>query len=140
MCNHCGTNRNRTSTYLLQSDDGEVKQVGSNCLEAFTGIAPKGLWSMEWAPDDASSDDEGGFGSGGWERAAAPEDVLRRALAVTDNGRHHVSVARAEYGGEIATSGTVRQYLFPSPRKRDTPEYQAAETRAQSPETAALAQ
>ena len=139
MCDHCGTNRNRTSTYLLQSGDGEVKQVGSNCLEAFTGIAPKGLWSMEWEPDDASSDDEGGFGSGGWERAAAPGDVLRMALAVTDNGRSYMSVARAEYSGQNATSGTVRLYLFPSPRERDTPEYQAAAALAQAPETAELA-
>jgi len=52
LCDHCGTKRNRTSTYLLQDGAGEVKQVGSNCLEAFTGIAPKGLWSMEWEAEE----------------------------------------------------------------------------------------
>lgn len=138
MCDHCGTNRNRNSTYLLQDKQGEVKQVGSNCLEAFTGIAPKGLWSMEWEADDAT-DDEGGFGGGRWERTCAPADILRMALAVTDGGRAYVSVARAEYGGDSATGGTVRSYLFPTPRERETPEYQSALALAEAPETAALA-
>lgn len=138
MCDHCGTNRNRTSTYLLQDRQGEVKQVGSNCLEAFTGIAPKGLWSMEWEAEDQEESE--GFGSGGWESATAPADIVCMSLAVTGNGRAYLSNQRAEYQGGIPSGSQVREYLFPTPRVRETEEYQAAEALATGPETVELAQ
>jgi len=34
-CDHCGTNRKRTDTYVLQSEAGAWKQVGRNCLADF---------------------------------------------------------------------------------------------------------
>ena len=36
FCEHCGINRRRNTTYVLKKD-GEFKQVGSTCLEDFTG-------------------------------------------------------------------------------------------------------
>lgn len=39
-CEHCNTARQRKTSYLLRSDAGEFKEVGSTCLEDFTGIDP----------------------------------------------------------------------------------------------------
>ena len=36
-CEHCDTARRRNDTYLVQSEAGEIKQVGSSCLADFTG-------------------------------------------------------------------------------------------------------
>ncbi len=36
ICEHCGKIRNRKDTYLICSDDGEWKQVGSSCLLDYT--------------------------------------------------------------------------------------------------------
>jgi len=39
-CEHCGTKRRRTQSFLLRDPQGAFKEVGSTCLEAFTGIDP----------------------------------------------------------------------------------------------------
>lgn len=40
-CEHCKTNRNRKDGFLLRDNDsGAYRQVGSNCLEDFTGLDP----------------------------------------------------------------------------------------------------
>lgn len=36
-CDHCATQRRRTQTYLLADASGDVKHVGSTCVEEFTG-------------------------------------------------------------------------------------------------------
>ena len=36
FCDHCGTNRARNVTYILEDKDGNRKQVGSTCLKEFT--------------------------------------------------------------------------------------------------------
>ncbi len=36
ICEHCGKVRNRKDTYLICSDEGEFKQVGSSCLLEYT--------------------------------------------------------------------------------------------------------
>lgn len=37
-CDHCHAARDRKNTYLLRSDSGEFKQVGSTCLREFLGV------------------------------------------------------------------------------------------------------
>lgn len=36
-CDHCGTHRRRTTTYLVRGADGALKQVGKSCLREFLG-------------------------------------------------------------------------------------------------------
>ena len=44
-CEHCRVSRGRKSVYLLRDPDGAYKQVGSTCLQDFTGIDPSAaLW------------------------------------------------------------------------------------------------
>lgn len=46
-CDYCRTNRYRIVTYILQSDQGIYKQVGSNCIKDFLGgTDPKVFASM----------------------------------------------------------------------------------------------
>lgn len=40
-CDHCGHNRYRKDTYIVQHEDGTEKQVGSTCLKDFLGHDPK---------------------------------------------------------------------------------------------------
>lgn len=39
LCEECGVSRHRISTYIIMSDDGEYRQVGSTCLKSYTGNA-----------------------------------------------------------------------------------------------------
>lgn len=43
VCEHCGANRRRNSTYVLRHESGAHKQVGSTCLESFLGTDVSGL-------------------------------------------------------------------------------------------------
>lgn len=46
-CDHCRYNRRRNDTFVVRHDDGAVKQVGRNCLAAFTGVTnPDALAAM----------------------------------------------------------------------------------------------
>lgn len=93
---------------------------------------------MEWEAED--HEESQGFDSGGWESATPPADIVCMSLAVTGNGRAYLSNQRAEYQGGIPSGSQVREYLFPTPRVRQTEEYQAAEALATAPETVELAQ
>ena len=39
ICDHCNTKRRRKDTYLIQSESGEIKQIGKSCLKDFLGHA-----------------------------------------------------------------------------------------------------
>lgn len=47
VCEHCGYDRRRADTFLVQNEQGEVKQVGSTCLHDFLGIDPHRI--LAWA-------------------------------------------------------------------------------------------
>lgn len=38
-CDHCQTRRTRTDTFVVRNASGELKQVGRQCLAAYTGLA-----------------------------------------------------------------------------------------------------
>ena len=40
-CDHCGVNRYRRDTFVVRSDEGQFKQVGSTCLADFLGHDPQ---------------------------------------------------------------------------------------------------
>jgi len=39
-CDHCGTNRARSVTFMVEHENGERRQVGRSCLKDYTGISP----------------------------------------------------------------------------------------------------
>ncbi|GEL48765.1 hypothetical protein CHO01_38810 [Cellulomonas hominis] len=124
-CDHCGTTRRRSATYLVRHADGTTKQVGSSCMADFLGVKPAGLWALGFDPLE---DDEDGWlaGGGGHTDDATPTlEVLATALAVTDGGREYLSRDAAMWQGRPATGDAVRTQLYGA-GLRETPQ-QAAE-------------
>lgn len=81
-CEHCGHNRKRAKTYLIKGPDGEVKQIGSRCVEAYLGVRPEGLWALE--QDFAST--FAGINGGKENPHYTVDETLAMALAASDNG------------------------------------------------------
>jgi hypothetical protein len=68
-CDHCGKTRRRKKTVLVQSEtDGEIRQVGSNCLFEYTGIDPEILvrFYNYYATIQCNSDEEYSSRGSGW--------------------------------------------------------------------------
>ena len=68
-CDHCDKTRRRKKTVLVRSEvDGEIRQVGSNCLFEYTGIDPELLvrFYNYYATVECNSDDEYRSWSSGW--------------------------------------------------------------------------
>ena len=91
-CNHCGTSRRRTETFIVRADGsdpvlaaGTYKQVGRNCLESFLGgKSPASILAQLAWPDvvrTAGEDGEGGWGGGSSARVFQPEIFLAQTAA-----------------------------------------------------------
>jgi hypothetical protein len=114
-CDHCQSNRFRKSTYLLRNEEGEYKQVGSNCLESFTGVKPKALWALDYDPDEEENNylNSGTRNWGGADSRLKTSELVAAALALSNNGENYRSQNTAnEYGG-VSTTSEVRRYFFP---------------------------
>lgn len=76
-CDHCESNRYRKNTYLVQDEDGVVKNVGSTCIKDFLG------WSGNFAfiSEDEVKGDLFGAGYGGGEMTWTVDTVLAAAYA-----------------------------------------------------------
>jgi len=72
ICDHCERIRYRKETFVVESEEGEYKQVGRNCLRDFLGHDPSRLisylQSLYSLMGDLEDDENGGFygGSGEW--------------------------------------------------------------------------
>jgi hypothetical protein len=91
-CDHCGTTRRRTETFIVRSDGsdpsiaaGSYKQIGRNCLEAFLGgKSPAAIVAQLAWPDvvrTAGEDGEGGWGGGTSAAVFSPEIFLAQTAA-----------------------------------------------------------
>lgn len=124
-CDHCGTSRRRNATYVVADEDGNRKQIGSDCLEPFLGIKPKGLWALGYdLEDDLKEGDDDFFGAGTQGTTDIDtRELIATALAVSDGGKKYVSRARAEEWGKNATSSLVTGAVFGRPvNKKDAEE------------------
>lgn len=108
VCDHCGHNRERNKTYLIKGPDGETKQIGSTCVDAYLGIKPEGLWALEYDALDSFS--EGSDSNHQPVPHYSVDDTLSIALAASDGGEnfkpsswdHSTSAAVADirFGGK----------------------------------------
>jgi len=49
QCEHCSVTRQRKTTYIVEHEDGRIKQVGSTCLQDFLGYDPVRLvWAANF--------------------------------------------------------------------------------------------
>jgi hypothetical protein len=114
-CEHCGSTRRRNTTYLLRSEDGSLRQVGSNCLEPFLGVKPKGLWALNYDPEENEPfyDKESPIPKS--DKVLPLEDTIAMALAVSDDGARYVSKTKAyEYGGTSTAESVMNSFYSSS--------------------------
>ena len=112
-CDHCHTDRIRKDTYVLQSEAGEWKQVGRNCLADFLRTEnAAGL--AEYAELLAGLDSEMGafeyedFGGGHGQKYFATLDLLTQvACCVRGDGWCSRTEARNSYTPKQATVDTA---------------------------------
>lgn len=103
-CEHCNTKRSRKQSYLLKDDQGEYKEVGSTCLEDFTGIDPAAalfmqrmylFWS-EYGEDEL-------LGHGGRVSAFPTKGYLARVLFCIEHTGGFMSASKGRDMGLMAT-------------------------------------
>lgn len=108
-CDYCHWVRRRCDTYVVRSvDTGQLRQVGSACLELFLGVRPAGLWALQFDPtDNARTESADGAG----DLRVPVRDVLAATLVVSDHGRRYVSRAAAG-DRSTATADVLADALF----------------------------
>lgn len=114
VCEHCHSERHRTSTYLLTNEEGRTIQVGSSCVKAYLGIQPKGLWTLDadfldgLDAADVDEDDEewARRGESHAGQVSDTREVIALALMVSDGGREWI-----RSGGTNSTSARIRKLL-----------------------------
>lgn len=117
-CDHCQTSRKRSNTYLVKSEQGEIKQVGHNCVRDFLGHAdPQTLALMAECIqllEETCGDDFGG--SDYVENAAPMADFIDHVAALSlAYGYVSGAMAREDYSGtKSSTAALAWANLFPS--------------------------
>ncbi len=115
-CEHCNTKRSRKLGYLLKDGQGNYKEVGSTCLEDFTGIDPAAALFMQkiylfW--DEYGEDDDWGS-SPGRVSAFPTKGYLARVLFCMESSGGFVSAAKAREQNFVATydeAASLDRYL-----------------------------
>lgn len=121
LCEHCGTTRNRTKSYVLRNDEtGEYLQVGSSCLVLFLGVQPA-LWAVGLELPAPSDEDYSSY------PARYDRNLwLAITLVVSEKGAKFVSKGAARYSDQNATSNEVAEVYTPDYRRMSrNPEYRA---------------
>lgn len=131
-CDHCGTFRDRNTTYLVtHPETGETMQVGASCMEAFLGIKPKGLWTLGMGMRDLHPKDEPPPPASSMQ-VADNRELIAKALIASEMGKRYVSKSRAEECGTASTVDRL-EYLFgENSFRRYTPDERAEREEAQT--------
>lgn len=123
FCHGCKIARHRTATYLARHDSGEYRQLGTTCVEPYTGLPIKGLEAL-WRFGKLKDSDWEETGEGGIPadlRVPVAEVLRVTAAIVAQEGRYY---SRAEeWKNTLPTADGVSDYFF----NRKTPqEWRAA--------------
>lgn len=126
-CDHCGLARQRSKTYLVrQESDGEIRQIGSTCLQDFLGHNPAalvGAFDLARAAREIMGawDEAEDWGGGGHVPRVYPLEELFRATWKITRAHGWVSKGRAYESMErlTPTADLVAEYLSP-PRHGDS--------------------
>jgi hypothetical protein len=115
-CDHCGHNRRRNQTYIVQNEAGETKQIGSTCLKEYMGVDPvsavAGL-AFDAAIKEIGEDEERWGGARNGPRVWELGEVAAAALSlISHNG--FVSAAQAEFDGMVKTGADMLTLLLKS--------------------------
>jgi len=118
-CQHCGLDRRRAATFLLQNEQGAIIQVGKQCLVDYTGTtdveAAVGLFKC-WRELVAGCEDEDGeygFG-GGWVNPTTPVEFLAATVSSIRHRGFHKS--QNDYNA-LPTKSHADMILGPCPKR-----------------------
>lgn len=121
-CDHCGQLRRRNDTFLMICPDGQIKQIGRNCLADFLrGADPTDALRMWKLLADLTaafgSDSEDGCGGGGAKWLPTVDDYLAcTCAAVRVHGWFSRTIARER---DCESTANYAMFLtFPPPNKR----------------------
>lgn len=111
VCDHCGKKRHRNRTFILKnSNNGEIKQIGSGCVEAYVGIKAPSLWVYE--KDNLDDIDENLTDYNSFSHRSVPiKDLLNIALGITNGGKDFVSKRAVEYSGKTSSAEIINNYI-----------------------------
>lgn len=113
-CDHCGFNRNRKDTYILQSvNSGEFKQVGSACLKDFVGHGdPHAIAAFLESLIDLEEEigDAGEISEGGNSIYHKPETYLAYVVASIEAWGW---VSRSNSNGKMPTADDAAVAMMP---------------------------
>lgn len=111
-CDHCGHARRRGKVFTVVSEDGEQKVVGSNCLTAFLGVRPEGLWSLTFDFEGGTEEDAERdiWASAVGDKVVPALDLIGAALAASGDGVSFVPKSRASINTP-STAELVRREL-----------------------------
>lgn len=126
-CEHCGHNRFRKRTFLVQHESGEYKEVGSTCLKDFLGHDPNSfMWYAGIQDRIREMEDEFGLGSFG-SGDPMSYDLLGILTLTHTVIRKYGWTSRSEANdysynnnGKVATADNVLYYLT-TPKEKIEP-------------------
>jgi len=111
LCHGCGVARHRTATYLVRNESGEWRQLGTTCVEPYTGLPIKGLqalWRFNAIKDSDWDESDGGMPA---DLRVPVEQVLRVTAAVVAMEGRYYSRAQ-EWQRVVPTAHQVEAYFF----------------------------
>ncbi|MGW8332487.1 hypothetical protein ACWGLE_31850 [Streptomyces sp. NPDC055897] len=113
FCHGCKITRHRTATYLARHDSGEYRQLGTTCVEPYTGLPIRGLealWRFGKLKDSDWDDESGEQGYPADLRVPVAEVLRVTAAIVAQDGRYY---SRAEEWKKTQpTADGVEAYFF----------------------------
>lgn len=117
-CDHCGHNRFRTHSMLMQNvDSGEYKEVGSTCIKDFFGHDPVGFmlyasWSFEGIINEIPEEESEFSGGRGLSFTDLKETLVYASATIRKYGWLSKGKAYAQ-GDSWSTSDEVLHQMFP---------------------------
>ena len=136
-CEHCRSTRNRKDTFVLKSDAGEYKQVGTNCLRDFLGTDDPAAYVLYFSELKSLTDSmEGGLdGLGGGRRSDEVETVnfLATTIAVIRKFGF-VSKRISEERNKPTTASEVSRYFFSVSTDKETKKFKEDVESARRPD------
>jgi hypothetical protein len=111
LCHGCRVGRHRTATYLARHEGGEFRQLGTTCVEPYTGLPIKGLTAL-WrfgTLKDSDWDEKNGDGFPTDLRLPVDEVLRVTAAVVAEEGRYY---SRSEEWRRVVPTATVVDLYF----------------------------
>lgn len=118
ICEHCNAIRNRKTTYIVQGPDGESRQVGRQCIKAYTGIDPERVMSLASLVSDLRdmgdiNEDGEWCGRNRGVEVVAPDAIVRATCRVAVKRGWTSKSAASVDASKTATATIVELILFP---------------------------